>query len=323
MESHSPSVSTHRGGRLVVCRFGSDAVQAANQTIEAGFRRRVTANRAASPTPRITGVVSVQDREAKALHLILLHRLDYRPQGASAVGDVVVFSEPAYAPCRTSRLQLATPAYYREQEDLAPGIGDARDGTLTKDGSQWANTVLPASAEATASISFAASREPWVYCGSHYQLDRELRRLKDRFAEQYGYTAASKICDPDAFAACLGIDFTLNLNKTTDVKLGILDEIWLWAQQLQSNLWPDCSSRVDTIVHVHHGPVHYEDHSGNIATQEDWVDIHGGPRAWFTKRMDLASQSEYRFAVSALGDPVEPRHYIDVSAELRELTSAL
>ena len=306
-----------------MCRFGSDAVQAANQTIEAGFRRRVTANRAASPTPRITGVVSVQDREAKALHLILLHRLDYRPQGASAVGDVVVFSEPAYAPCRTSRLQLATPAYYREQEDLAPGIGDARDGTLTKDGSQWANTVLPASAEATASISFAASREPWVYCGSHYQLDRELRRLKDRFAEQYGYTAASKICDPDAFAAWLGIDFALNLNKTTDVKLGILDEIWLWAQQLQSNLWPDCSSRVDTIVHVHHGPVHYEDHSGDIATQEDWVDIHGGPRAWFTKRMDLASQSEYRFAVSALGDPVEPRHYIDVSAELRELTSAL
>ena len=36
-----------------------------------------------------------------------------------------------------------------------------------------------------------------------------------------------------------------------------------------------------------------------------------------------ASQREYRFAVSTSGDPVEPRHYIRVSPELRELTSAL
>ena len=28
---------THRGGRLVVCRFGSDAVQTANRTIEDVF----------------------------------------------------------------------------------------------------------------------------------------------------------------------------------------------------------------------------------------------------------------------------------------------
>ena len=47
--------------------------------------------------PRITEMVSVQDWETKALHLLLVHRLDYRPQCASAVGDVVVFSEPTYA----------------------------------------------------------------------------------------------------------------------------------------------------------------------------------------------------------------------------------
>ena len=60
-----------------------------------------------------------------------------------------------------------------------------------------------------------------------------------------------------------------------------------------------------------------------ISTQEDWFDPHGGPRAWFTKKMCFASQCEYRFTVSTSGDPVKPRHYIDVSPELRELTPAL
>ena len=105
MNSHGPSASPHRDGRLVVCRLGSDAVQTANRTIENVSRQVVTANRAATPAPRITEMVSVQDRETKALHLLLVHRLDYRPQGASAVGDVVVFSEPTYAVFRTERLR--------------------------------------------------------------------------------------------------------------------------------------------------------------------------------------------------------------------------
>ena len=238
MDSHSPSASTHRDGRLVVCWFGSDAVQAANRPIDDVFRQVVTANRAATPAPRITDVASVQDRETDVLHLILVHRLDYRPQGASAVGDVVVFSEPTYAPFRTERLQLATPAYYREQKGLRPGIRDARDGTLTKDSIRWANTVVPGGLVTRASISFVSSREPWVYCASHYQLDRELRRLKDHFAEKYGYTTAARIHDPNAFAMWLGIDFALNLNKTTDVRLGEREELGYASSSYNANPGP-------------------------------------------------------------------------------------
>ena len=97
------------------------------------FCQVVPANRAATAAPRITEVVAVEDQEPEALHLLLVHRLDYRPQGASPVGNVAVFSKPTYAVFRTERLQLATPAYYREQKDLRPGIRDVRDGTLTKD----------------------------------------------------------------------------------------------------------------------------------------------------------------------------------------------
>ena len=322
MDSHGPSVPPHRDGRLVVCCFDSDAVQTANRTIEDVFRQVVTAKRAATPAPGITEMVCVQDRETKALHLLLVHRLDYRPQGASAVGDVVVFSEPPYAAFRTERLQLATPAYYRRQKDRRPGIRDVRDGTLTKDSIRWAKTVVPAGMVTSSRVSFVSSREPWVYCASHYQLDRELRRLKDHFAEKYGYTAAARIRDPNAFAMWLGIDFALNLNKTTDVRLRALDEIGYAHSSYNTNLWLG-SGQIDTVVHVYHGPVHYEDSSGCIAAQEDWFDPHAGPRVWFSKKMCFTSQCEYRFAVSPLGDPGKPRHYIDVSPELRELTSAL
>ena len=137
-------------------------------------------------------MVSVQDWEAKALHLLLVHRLDYRPQGVSAVGDVVVFSEPTYAVFQTERLRLATPAYYREQKDLRLGIRDVHDGTLTKDSIRWANTVVHAGMVTSSRMLFVSSREPWVYCASHYRLDRELRRLKDHFTEKYGYTGCSQ-----------------------------------------------------------------------------------------------------------------------------------
>ena len=55
-------------------------------------------------------MVAVYDLDARSFHSILVHRLDYRAQPAPAVGNVVVFSEPAYAPFRAENLQLATPA---------------------------------------------------------------------------------------------------------------------------------------------------------------------------------------------------------------------
>ena len=112
----------------------------------------------------------------------------------------MVFSEPTHAVFRTERVRLATPAYYRGQQDLRPGIRDVHDGTLTKDSIRWANTVVQAGMVTSSRILFVSSREPWVYCASHYQLDRELRRLKDHFAKKYGYTAATRIRDPNAFA---------------------------------------------------------------------------------------------------------------------------
>ena len=321
MDIHSSPASSHyRYGRLVVIRHGRDFIRPINRAIEETSRLANAENPSATSPPPVSGVFSVQDAESRSLHLILVHRLNHRSPPAPAVGKVAAFSKPSFAPYCTEKLQLGTPAYYRSQEDLKPGIRDPHDGTLTKDATRWANTVVTAAAVSRAELSFGSSHEPWVYCAAHYRDQRELRRLREHFATEYGYTTATGIADPDAFATWLGIDFALALDKTADVKLGA--QIGYARSRYDTSLW-EGSNPIDTVVHVHHGPVRYEDRSGRVDTQEHWFDPDAGPRACFTKRTSFRAQSEYRFAVSTLDDPVEPKHYITVSPELRALVSPL
>ncbi len=159
---------------------------------------------------------------------------------------------------------------------------------------------------------YLSSREPWVYCASHLPSHHVYRELKFKFSNEYGYDAATEINDVDAFAIWLGIDFALQINKDKQLKLEVLDTD-LWQTEGVQN--------IDTLVHVYHGPVHYEDESGVIVTDDDLADIHGGVRACFTKRTEFEDQSEYRFAVSTSGTPCDETFELDVSEELRELTS--
>ncbi|MCY4510504.1 MAG: hypothetical protein OXG35_26630 [Acidobacteria bacterium] len=258
------------------------------------------------PEVRSTKAVAVRDLLAGAVHLILVHELDYRAGRVHDVGEVVVFSKPCYAPFRATNLQLATSAYYREREGLEEYIRDPQDGILTKDATPWARAIAGPSARAE--MSFGSTSEPWVYCGSHYCGNGELHELKNYFREK----AVTAIPDPNGFARWLGIEFALNLDK--------MDDIRLRAREIIADAF--CRD-IDTVVHVHHGPVHYEDKSGRIAISEDLRDPHGGLRATFTKKKSFKFQSEYRFAVSTHGDPVETTHYITISPELREFCHEL
>ena len=152
---------------------------------------------------------------------------------------------------------------------------------------------------------FASIREPWTYCASHYHLNSELRDLK-RIRQTWLH---GRDCNsgPNAFARWLGIEFALTLDKMNDVRLWTPDRI-------AYALCPD----IDTVVFVHHVPSTTRTdpphrHSG------DFSDLAAGPKACFTKKTHFKFQSEYRFAVSTHGDPVDQRHYITVSPELREL----
>ncbi len=270
--------------------------------------------------PVVTEMVDSFDIVTRSYHVVLVHRVDYRPRFAAPVRGVAVFSKPAYAPGRTEKLQLCTPTYYRDQEDLTPGIRDRDDSTLTKDGSVWASSTMGGIAHAH--LRFASSREPWLYCAAHYRDARELGRLKHEFDVEYGYPATTRIEDPATFAVWLGVDFALGLDKTAEVTLGPIDQAAYARSHYTTDLW-DGSGPVDTVVHVYHGPVHYEDGSGSVETQEQWFDPFAGPKSWFIKRTSFERQSEYRFAVTTLGDPVQQKHYVSVSPELRALTSKL
>ena len=315
-----PRASRDGDARIIVTRDNADTVRKFNRVIGSGDDLARRSNPDTTPPPRVTDMIAVCDLDSQAYHSILLYRLDNRPQPAPAVGKVVVFSYPAYAPCRTEKLQLATPAHYRDQEDLEPGIRDPHDGTLTKDGSRWASSTMGGTV--SAHVSFTSSGEPWVYCASHYRSDSELRRLRREFDREHGYSAATRILDPDTFAAWLGVEFALGFDKTADVSLNRHEEKVYARSSYTTNLW-DGSRPIDTVVRVYYGPVNYEDVSGRLDKQEHWFDPNAGPLAWFTKKTSFANQREYRFAVKTLGAPVRPRHCIAVSPELRALTCAM
>ena len=320
MESYRTADSYRRDGRVVIARYGTDAIQTTNRQLTTIDGLAKAMNPDAMLAPQVTDIVGVHDIVTQSFHAVLLHRLDYRPQPASAIGNVVVFSKPAYAPGRTKTLQLATPAYYRDQGDLKPGIRDRDDGTLTRDGTQWASSIMGGTVSAR--LSFASYGEPWVYCASHYRTNSELRRLRNEFGGEFGYSAATRIDDPDAFALWLAVDFALALDKTADVSLGPVNEIAYALRSYTANLW-DGSLLIDTFVQIYYGPVNYEDVSGRVDRQEQWFDPNASPKAWFTKKASFNNQSEYRFAVTTPGTPMQLKHYVAVSPELRALTSTL
>ena len=322
MDSDGATGSYYREGRLLLCHHGIDVVRTTNLKIAAITHPAKTMNPDATLPPDVTDMVSVYEVETHSCHMLYMHCLDYRPRTASAVANVVAFSKPQHAAYCTEKLQLATPAHYRNQEDLKPGIRDHRDGVLTKDGTGWASKVTPAVTVTNADLSFVSAQEPWVYCAAHYRSDRGLRQLKDYFTHEYGYSAATRITDPDAFAMWLAVEFALALDKTAAITLNESDKKVYADSQYTTGLW-DGSHPIDTFIHIYYGPIHYSDRSGRVDTQHHWFDPNAGPMAWFTKKTSLYAQSEFRFAINTLGNPVQPTHYISVSPELRAFTSVL
>ena len=320
VQTSRPSDSVDGDERIIVVRDSADAVRAVNGAIATADDLARRSNPDATPVPRATDMFAVYNIDSCAFHSILLYRFDFTPRRATNVRNVVVFSEAAYAPDRTEKLQLATPSYYRDQTDLRPGIRDPHDGTLEKDGSRWATSIMGGTV--SAHLTVVSSGEPWVYCASHYGSDSELRRLWSEFDAKYGYSVSTSILDPNTFAVWLGVDFALGLDKTADISLSPFDEIGYASSCYTTSLW-EGSHPVDTFVCVYYGPVNYEDVSGHLDNQDQWFDPHAGPRSWFTKKTSFANQNEYRFAVSTLGTPVTQTHYIAVSPELRALTCAV
>ena len=312
---------------LLCCSIEPEQLSRMNASVRSIFESKVVIrNPAAIPPSPINDMFFVFDHERRRVHQIMIHRIDYRARRAPGVGSVVIFSEREYAPHRAPMLKLGTPSHYRDSHQLKAGIQDPQDGLLKRDltpwAADWAKQGAPSVNVRSASISFAAVSEPWIRCASHYRSTTELRRLRDHFSSSYGYTDATAVHDPAGFALRLGIECALQLDKRSDVKLSAIERFVYEQSSCRTDLW-EGSHPIDTFFNVYHGPVHYTDYSGRVTTQEEWSDPFAGPMAWFTKEPDLQDQSEYRFAVSTLGRPVEECLLVGISPELRALTAAL
>ena len=106
-----------------MCHLGTNAVQTINRGIADVSRLAKSTNPNATPAPKVTDMVSVHDLKAQSHHELYIYRLDYRPRSAQSVGNVVAFSKPRFAACRTEKLKLGTPAHYRDEKKHKPGIG--------------------------------------------------------------------------------------------------------------------------------------------------------------------------------------------------------
>lgn len=256
--------------------------------------------------------------------IVRVSPVDYRPV-KTPVGNLVVFSEPQHAPTLAEQLQIGTLAYYRNEEGLQAGIRDRHDGKITKDGGAWLRSMLaerfgvqPEDIRAKAKMTFVTEPEPWLYCATHYRDERELGKLRREFTARYGYTAATRIEDADAFARALGRAFAdasspdRPLEEIVDPDGPLYGLRYLQAHMAQQyGIFP---------VEVVHGPVHYADVAGSFEAEAQMAA--DAAQSWFVKKTRFKAQSEYRFAIRAIA-PTQERRLIPVSLELRALTAPL
>ena len=274
----------------------------------------------------INEIINVFDLVRKELSVVHIRLAGCRSTSPVPVKSLLKFTKREHVPCRAPYIQLVTPAGYRSDEGLDPGLADPGDGCLTKDATPWAanalvtggNVASGISVSLKAQITFASPEEPWVYCTS-IKPDSHLamQGLKAEFPQ---YDTVTEIGDPHAFARQLGIDFALRLDKKKDVRISPLQELVYMQSNYTTSLWK-VSGSIDKFVSVYHGPVRYEDQSGVIETMEDVVDLYGAQRGWFTKATQFAGEREYRFAVNTLGIPKESKYFVPVSDEIQKLTA--
>jgi len=269
----------------------------------------------ADVTPTIRNIVCIRDKERDKIFLVVVHRLETASTPRLRTRSIVRFSERVHSPHLCSSIRLSTLERLREDERLTPAQLDPTEGQLNVDAtppiSQYFSKRGPLLDVRALSVSMVArSSDLWVYCtsicpGSTGAAHRLARRIDET------YDTVTEIRNVDAFAIRLGIDFTIDFDASTDIDANsALNPL---AQRLGA-------SNFEKIVHVHHGPMTYEDHSGVIRTTDDFGDLGRNLRACFTKPGSHSWQSEYRFALSTTGNPTQPTLSLSTSNELRGLT---
>lgn len=258
----------------------------------------------------------VLDSVRQERFLVVIRRVNSRLLPERAARQVVRFSRREHSPRVSDQIRVSTLTRYREDENLKNNQRDSMEGRVRLDATPFYVRCLSergvgdAAKSLTAQTEYVATPEPWVYCtalcpGS----ERDAYRLARRISSDYD--TITDILDVNAFALELGVAFAVTLDSAVHTK----------AVSIPSRIWRACAaiSPFREVVFVDHGPVVYEDNSGTLDTGREVDEL--ASRAGFIKPASFSYQSEYRFALTTIGEPSIRTLPVPVSDELRECTS--
>ncbi|MCY4372636.1 MAG: hypothetical protein OXC31_02610 [Spirochaetaceae bacterium] len=244
-------------------------------------------------------------------HLVLVFHVDHASSiiGAGVPRQLTKYTDNEdHAPYQATCLKLATLRHYREQHRDLEGTWDPMEGrsritsTLAEFCRRHHVVDLPPGAHhATADVTYKTEDSSLIYCTS-------MTRLRVSRREQW--KIASRIRAVPKFALLLGAEFARQCDDGRHAAVTGLDLLAAAACQ---------SSGLDSVVHVHHGPVVYDDRAGEVLFTR--IPEHArGLATHFFKRTEFEDQQEYRFVVSTPGGrPLEDEFYLMITPELRSV----
>ena len=214
--------------------------------------------------------------------------------------------DKSHAPYRAKHLKLATLRHYREHYQNLEGTWDPMEGRCKSTSSfeellkrhNAPSTPLGAH-HATAVVTYETENTSLIYCTS---LARSAVFRHEHWQE------ACHIVDVPRFAVLLGAEFARQCDHERHAALTGLDLFCATAVQ--------CSG-LDSAVHVHHGPVVYDDAAAEVILGR--VPHHSRALAThFFKRRAFKDQQEYRFVLYGVGGrPLRDEFYLRITPDLR------
>ena len=205
-------------------------------------------------------------------------------------------------------LEIGYPAPLSEQHQELEGTWDPMEGrsriasTFAEFCKRHRVRDLPHGARlAAVEATYETDDTSLIYCTS---------RATDRVSRHAQWRVASRIRDARKFAVVLGAQFARQCDEGRHTAVTGLDLLIGAAVG---------SSGLDSAVHVHHGPVVYDDNAGDVLFAR--IPEHArGLAAHFFKRTEFEDQQEYRFVLSAPGGrPIKDEFYLKITADLRSI----
>lgn len=213
-----------------------------------------------------------------------------------------------HAPYCAKDLKLATLRHYRECHQDLEGTGDTMEGRSTNKSNfddflkrHNVKSALQGAEHIETEVTYETEDVSLIYCAS---------RKNDLSSKYKQWPVVSIIRDVPRFAVLLGAEFARQRDPSHHATVTGFESLASVATKF---------SKLDSVVHVYHGPVVYNDNAGEILFKK--FPEHARSLAMhFFKGKAFEDQQEYRFVLYAPGGrPVQDEFFLRINPDLRRM----